>query len=88
MKFNFVRCDNLRQIVIDHTTLYFVYEYCLSEVSLRSLCPTEKSIVVNLHDWNGNSCISNEAYSFANKINTELFTLEDLYEYIRSIRNC
>lgn len=88
VKFNFVRCDNLRQIVIDHTTLYFVYEYCLSEVSLRSLCPTEKSIVVNLHDWNGNSCISNEAYSFANKINTELFTLEDLYEYIRSIRNC
>ena len=86
VKFNFVSCDNLRQIVINQTKLYFVYEYCLSEVSLRTLCPEENSIVVNLHNWNGSGCISNDAYVLAKKINVELFTMENLYEYIKSIR--
>ena len=87
LKFDFISCDNLRQIVINRTTMYFVYEYCLSEVSLRTLCPKENSIVVNLHNWNGSGCISNDAYVFADKIKVKLFTMDDLYAYIQSIRH-
>lgn len=84
---HFISKDNLRQIVINKTKIYFVYEYCLSEASLRTLYPEEHSIVINLHNWNGECCISEAAYSFAKRINVTLFTSEKFYEYIKSIKN-
>ena len=85
--FHFISKDNLRQIVINKTKIYFVYEYCLSEASLRTLYPEKHSIVINLHNWNGECCISEAAYSFAKRINVTLFTSEKFYEYIKSIKN-
>lgn len=78
---------NLRKIEIDGKIMIFVYEYCLSKTALRELAPKEGSIVVNLHNWNGESCISYEAYQLAQKEKITLLTMDDFYEYINAIRD-
>lgn len=66
--------------------MIFVYEYCLSEAALQQLLPEEKSIIVNLHNWNGESCISQQAYEVAKEMNVVLFTMKGFYRYINEIR--
>lgn len=85
--FSFTDRFNLRQIEISGKTMIFVYEYCLSKVSLRELAPNEGSVVVNLHNWNGESCISDEAYQLAKEENVTLLTMNGFYGYINRIRN-
>lgn len=77
---------NLREIMVQGQKMTFVYEYCLSEAFLKQLTPEENSIIVNLHDWNGKSCISSQAYSLAEKMRVRLLTMDDFYEYIREIK--
>lgn len=66
INFNFLSDSNLREIDIQGTKLIFVYEYCLSQSELMCLAPDENSVVVNLHNWNGESCISSQAYMLQN----------------------
>lgn len=86
VSFDFLSSSNLREIFIKNTKMIFVYEYCLSQVELRRLAPEEKSIIVNLHNWNGESCISSEAYDLAEAMNVLLLTMSAFYKYINAIK--
>lgn len=87
LSFEFIREDNLREIQIANKHLVFVYEYCLSKVGLLSMLPEEKTVIVNLHNWNGRSCISEEAYECSEQLDVELLTMEDFYAFIIKLRN-
>lgn len=80
--YTFLQKNNFREMLINGTKIIFVYKYCLSEADLKQILPEENSIIVNLHNWNGGSCISKQAYSFARKLNVNLLTTEDFYGYI------
>ena len=81
--FTFYDYNNLREIKVGNKKIVFVYEYCLSKVFLERLCPQNNIVIVNLHSWNGESCISREAYNFAEKINVVLLSMEKFYGYIK-----
>lgn len=85
--FQFSSTDNLRELLINGQAVTFVYEYCLSKVNLLELAPSAGSMVVNLHNWNGSSCISKEAYTFSETMGVMLLTTEAYYEYFSGIRN-
>lgn len=86
IKLVFLGTSNLREIMIQGTRILFVYEYCLSEADLMRLSPEENSIVVNLHNWNGDCCISAQAKQFARQINVTLFTRTEFYEYLDELQ--
>ena len=77
--------NNLREISINNQKIIFVYEYCLSKVSLMQLASEEGSIIVNLHHWNGEFCISQEAFDIAKIMNITLLWMGDFYEYFKKI---
>ena len=87
LDYEFPIYNNLRVIRTKNDKIYFVYKYCLSEAEMRELCPDEGSIVVNLHNWNGDKCISKAAYDIAKEMNVKLFIVNDLFEYVRSIKH-
>lgn len=87
IKFNFIVDNNLREINIHDEKMIFIYTYCLSCMELKELLPEENSIIVNLHNWNGEGCISKEAYNLAKLMNIKLLTIEDFYGYINEIRS-
>lgn len=78
---------NIREITVRGNKIVFVYKYCLSKVDIMKLCPAENSIVVNLHHWNGEGCISSEAHKFSDEIGVKLLTTDKLYVYIRKLKN-
>jgi len=84
--YSFLDDSNLREITIQNTKMIFVYKYCLSQADLMHLSPELNSIIVNLHNWNGDGCISKQAYELANHINVRLLTMKDFYEYINNIK--
>ena len=84
--YTFVQKNNFREIYINGTKMIFVYKYCLSEADLQQMLPDEKTVIVNLHNWNGKSCISSKAYEFANKIDVTLLTMDDFYVYINGLK--
>ena len=86
VKFKFFDYTNLREIEVNNIKMIFIYEYCLSKASLAQLCPEANSVIVNLHNWNGESCISSEAHSFASTINVTLLDMDKFYEYIKNIQ--
>lgn len=86
VSFNFLSNSNLREITIQNTKLIFIYEYCLSQSELMRLAPEKNSIVVNLHNWNGESCISSQAYMLAKRMNVRLLTMGAFYGYINEIK--
>ncbi len=86
VSFSFVNDSNIREIIIKNTKLIFVYEYCLSQSNLMQLSPEASSIIINLHNWNGDSCISKQAYELAKRMNVKLLTMEAFYEYINEIK--
>ena len=65
--------------------IVFVYEYCLSKVDIMQMCPNEGTVIVNLHNWNGKSCISSEAYDAALEFGARLLRMEEFYGFIRKI---
>lgn len=87
IKFNFIVDNNLREINIHDEKMIFIYTYCLSCMELKELLPEENSIIVNLHNWNGEGCISKEACNLAKLMNIKLLTIEDFYGYINEIRS-
>lgn len=82
VEFDFQDYTNLREIMVKGKRMIFIYNYCLSKVDLMKLSPTENSVLVNLHNWNGEGCISREAYDLANKMGVTLLTMDKFYEYI------
>ncbi|WP_330111681.1 HNH endonuclease signature motif containing protein [Cetobacterium somerae] len=80
--FEFLNYNNLREILVNKVKIIFVYEYCLSKMALINLSPEIDSIVVNLHNWNGKSCISVEANNFSKTLGVTLLTMDDFYGYI------
>ena len=84
--FKFINDENLREISINHIKMIFVYEYCLGQVKLMEMLPEEDTVIVNLHNWNGESCISGQAYKRAEKMNVKLLTMDAFYEYIKEIK--
>ena len=85
MAFSFIRPDCLREIRLNGVHMLFVYEYCLSKAALLQLMPEEGTVIVNLHNWNGESCISQEAYAAAETMNVTLLTMAAFYGYIKSL---
>lgn len=86
IEFEFLTNTNLREIFIQGRKMIFIYEYCLSEAFLRQLTPEENTVIVNLHNWNGESCITHQAYSLAEKMEVTLLTMDDFYRYIHEIK--
>lgn len=84
--FKYKSYNNLREISINKSKIVFVYEYCLSEVCLMSLAPEEGSVIVNLHNWNEESCISKQAYNLAEEMGVTLLTMNRFYSYINKLR--
>lgn len=84
--FKFINDENLREISINHIKMIFVYEYCLGQVKLMEMLPEEDTVIVNLHNWNGESCISRQAYERAEKMNVKLLTMDAVYEYVQEIK--
>lgn len=87
INYKFLSYNNLREIDINNTKMIFVYEYCLSEAFLLQMFTEENSVIVNLHNWNGKSCISKQAYALSEKMNVRLLTMDDFYEYINEIKH-
>ena len=87
VSFKFYYDENLREICVnDQIKMIFIYEYCLGKARLMEMMPEENSVIVNLHNWNGESCISKEAYESAERMNVKLLTMDAFYEYIRQIK--
>lgn len=84
--FSFLRDDCLREIEIKGIHVIFVYEYCLSKAALLHMVPEENTVIVNLHNWNGESCISREAYEEAAQMKVTLLTMNAFYEFITTIK--
>lgn len=50
------------------------------------MAPAPNSIIVNLHTWNGKSCISKEALEYAKILQVQLLTQNEFYEYVDNIK--
>ena len=76
---------NLTDVIIKEKSFKFIYKYCLSNAELIALAPQKDLTIVNLHNWNGSSCISVEAYAQAEIMNVNLLTMDDYYKYVHQI---
>ncbi len=85
VSFEFPNMPNLREIMLGDQKMIFVYEYCLSEAFLRDLTPEQGSVIVNLHNWNKESCISKQAYTLAEAMDVRLLTMNEFYRYINGL---
>lgn len=86
LKFEFRDINNLKEIIVKNVNIVFIYEYCLSKVTLLQLAPPEECVILNLHHWNGVSCISAEAYELAKDMNIKLLTMDKFYGYVNSLK--
>lgn len=76
---------NLSKVVVKGKLFQFIYEYCLSKAELISLSPQKDLTIVNLHNWNGASCISSEAYEQAKIMNVQLLTMDAFYKHVHQV---
>lgn len=86
ISYRFLDETNLREILIHNKKLIFVYEYCLSQSDIIQLSPEANTVIINLHNWNGNSCISKQAYEMAATMKVELLTMKAFYGYINKFK--
>lgn len=84
--FSYPNKSKVREISIKNIQIFFVYEYCLSKSFLEEMLPKEESVIVNLHNWNGESCISSEAYELSKKLNVTLLSMDDFYVFINKLK--
>lgn len=84
--FSYLNESKVREISIKNIRILFVYEYCLSKSFLEEMLPEKVSVIVNLHNWNGEYCISSEAHELAKKLNITLLSMDDFYEFINTLR--
>ena len=76
---------NLTDVIIKEKSFKFIYKYCLSNAELIALAPQKDLTIVNLHNWNGSSCISVEAYAQAEIMNVNLLTMDNYYQYANQV---
>ena len=76
---------NLRKYVVNGRRIEFIYEYCLTRITLSMLAPAEETVIVNLHNWNGANCISEDARELAKRMNVTLLDMDEFYPFIRSL---
>ncbi|NTK90558.1 HNH endonuclease [Enterococcus faecium] len=86
ISFKYKERGNLRNIVVANIDIIFVYEYCLSKEFLTRLSPSANAVIVNLHNWNGDLCISNDAYELADNLDITLLSTTKFYSFIREIK--
>ena len=86
VSFHFLCDSNLREIMIKDVKLIFVYEYCLSVANVMDLMPEEGTVIINLHNWNGASCISKQAHKRAGEMNVRLLDMDAFYKYINELK--
>lgn len=84
--FSYPNESKVREISVKKIKILFVYEYCLSKSFLEQTLPEEGSVIVNLHNWNGESCISSEAHGLAQKLNVTLLSMDSFYVFIKKFR--
>lgn len=84
--FSYKDTSNIKEIRINNINIIFVYQYCLSKKFLEEIMPDEGSVIVNLHHWNGNLCISSEAKNFSKTLNVTLLTKDDFYEFAKQFK--
>ena len=84
--FKFLSIDNLKEVIVKNVKMVFVYEYCLNKIQLLQLSPEENSVVVNLHNWNGENCISTESYELATEMKITLLNMAEFYGYINELK--
>lgn len=83
IKFTFPSKHKLNIINVKSYTILFVYEYCLTAAYIKSLAPKSGTIIVNLHNWNGELSISEDAYDIAKSMDVSLYTVGHFYGFIR-----
>ena len=49
------------------------------------LAPAEEAVIVNLHNWNGANCISEDARELAKHMNVTLLDMDEFYPFIHSL---
>ncbi|WP_052956588.1 HNH endonuclease signature motif containing protein [Lacticaseibacillus paracasei] len=76
----------LREVDVKGIRVLFVYQYCLSKQYLMEIDPEEGEVVVNLHNWNGEGCISVEARDLAARFGVKLLTQEAFRSWLSSIQ--
>lgn len=82
IRFEITDYSKLNHVKIKGYDFLFVYEYCLSKAQLIELAVNEGVVIVNLHNWNGSSCISEEAHDLSRKMNVQLLTMDNYYGYV------
>mgnify|MGYP000198919003 CR=1 FL=1 len=85
IQFEIENLQNLANVTVKGNSFKFIYEYCLSKSELISLSPQKDLVIVNLHNWNGSSCISKEAYKQAEIMDVTLLTMDAFYKYVHKI---
>lgn len=75
----------LTNVSVGKQKFKFIYKYCLSKAELVALAPKKNLVIVNLHNWNGLSCISKEAYEQAEIMSVKLLTMNDFYKYVHQV---
>ena len=83
--YSFCKLPSLSEIEIKGKSLKFIYKYCMSRADIISLCPKVGLNIVNLHNWNGEDCISSEAYAQAESMGVTLLTSNEFYKYVHKI---
>lgn len=85
ISFVYENSESLSEIKVNGINIIFVYKYCLNKAFLYDLCPKPNRVIVNLHNWNGKGCISQEALDAAKTFGVILLTQEEFYEYVKEI---
>lgn len=83
ISYSFANLPSISEIKIKGKLFKFIYKYCISGAEVISLCPEVGLNLVNLHNWNGEHCISNEAHAQAESMGVKLLTIDDFYKYAR-----
>ena len=58
------------------------YKYCLSISDLYEINVESELIVVNLHNWNDESCISQDAHEHARQVGFKLFSQNKFFQFV------
>ena len=83
--YSFCNLPCLSEIKIKDKQFKFIYKYCLSKAEVISLYPKLGVTIINLHNWNGECCISSEAYIQANNMGVTILTSSKFYKYVYEI---
>lgn len=86
INFKFIDKGNIHEIKCLGFHIIYVYKYCLSRMDLERMLPEVDTVIVNLHNWNGESCISSEAYDLAEKLDVTLLTMDAYYDFVKTNR--